>query len=154
MVKRETQMGVLIDCLLAWHGSVEMLRRKEGRRPSQLVLVHEGGCCASTWSETGWDPSWNFLWRRMKIHGYFCGSFRAGERALLLLLSLLAFLSPFLVIFSWLFCLERIFYFIFSSLVFFFQSFSLQIFSIFLILTFEFIYFVGFKNFTVHWNTS
>jgi len=91
----------------------------------------------------------------MKIRGYFCGRFRVGERALfyIYIYILLAFLSPFLLIFSRLFCFERIFYFFFFLLSFF-QSFSLQILNFFLILTFEFIYFIGFKNFTVHWNTS
>jgi hypothetical protein len=90
-------------------------------------LVHEGGCCASIWSETGWDPSWNFLWRRMKIRGYFCGRFRVGERALfyiyIYIYILLAFLSPFLLIFSRLFCFERIFFFLFFFSCLFFNPF-------------------------------
>jgi hypothetical protein len=46
------------------------------------------------------------------------------------------------------------FFFLFFSLVFFSILFSPNSLNFFLILTFEFIYFIAFRNFTVHWNTS
>jgi len=66
-------MGVLIACLLAWHGSVEMLKRKEGRRPSQLVFWFTRGAAVLQFGakQDGTPPgifmkedenSWLFLW--------------------------------------------------------------------------------------------